>query len=93
MYVHKNHIRSWVIHTFNLKRLERENIGGSSTAIKRICNQDENISSEEICEIKSKRPKTTFDDNKCKKRMPKPVRRYDTTELDNESSNISPKER
>lgn len=26
MYVHKNHIRNWVVHTFHMKRLERERI-------------------------------------------------------------------
>ncbi|EDW88305.1 general transcription factor 3C polypeptide 1 isoform X1 [Drosophila yakuba] len=26
MYVHKNHIRNWVVHTFHIKRLEREKV-------------------------------------------------------------------
>ncbi|KAH8260035.1 hypothetical protein KR026_001010 [Drosophila bipectinata] len=26
MYVHKNHIRNWVVHTFHIKRLERERV-------------------------------------------------------------------
>lgn len=35
MYTHKNHIRQWLVQTFNLKRLDRENIGGSTAALKR----------------------------------------------------------
>ncbi|XP_037828780.1 general transcription factor 3C polypeptide 1 isoform X2 [Lucilia sericata] len=96
MYVHKNHIRSWVVHTFNLKRLDRENIGGSTSAIKRSCQQEEYTTSEEMCEIKSKRSKTTVGDvhsEERTKRTPKPVRRFDATQLENENSSTNLKER
>lgn len=96
MYVHKNHIRSWVVHTFNLKRLDRENIGGSTSAIKRSFNQEESISSEESCEIKSKRCKTISGDGHSEernKRTPKPVRRFDATQLEKENSSTNLKER
>ncbi|XP_073816879.1 general transcription factor 3C polypeptide 1 [Musca autumnalis] len=39
MYVHKNYVRSWVVHTFNLKRLDRENLGTSTAALKRSYEQ------------------------------------------------------
>lgn len=96
MYVHKNHIRSWVVHSFNLKRLDRENIGGSATAIKRTWNQDENIKFDEDYDVKSKRSNTVNNDSSCDeqlKRNPKPVRRFDSSELEKESSGINTKER
>lgn len=88
MYVHKNHIRSWVVHTFNLKRLDRENIGGSTSALKRSYNQDD---TEECSEIKAKKSKTsTCDENidERNKRTPKPVKRFDSTQVESPNTNL-----
>uniref|UniRef100_A0A1B0AFE8 B-block_TFIIIC domain-containing protein n=1 Tax=Glossina pallidipes TaxID=7398 RepID=A0A1B0AFE8_GLOPL len=92
MYVHKNHIRSWVVHTFNLKRLERENMGGSTAALKRnyetLTNSIEN-NFEEVVESppyklqkvdeganQSEQPSTS----RPSKRVVKPVKRFMATE-------------
>lgn len=100
MYVHKNHIRPWVVHTFNLKRLDRENLGGSTTAIKRTYNNNELSSSEENCDSKSKRRKTESEENsteenelRTSKRVSKAVKRFDETLNENESSSSNPNER
>lgn len=100
MYVHKNHIRPWVVHTFNLKRLDRENLGGSTTAIKRSYNNNELSNSEENCESKSKRRKTESEENsieenelRTSKRISKPVKRFDETLNENEATSSNPNER
>uniref|UniRef100_A0A1A9WA75 B-block_TFIIIC domain-containing protein n=1 Tax=Glossina brevipalpis TaxID=37001 RepID=A0A1A9WA75_9MUSC len=92
MYVHKTRMRSWVVHTFNLKRLERENIGGSTTALKRnyesLSNKTEDNSEEDAenpaCKLQkvdeitneSEQPSTS----RLSKRIVKPVKRYLATD-------------
>ena len=44
MYVHKSHIRPWLVHTFHIKRLDRETIG--STAAKTIKRKAEEANTE-----------------------------------------------
>lgn len=39
-FVHKSHMRHWLVRTFNLKRLECENIGGAKAAVKRAASKD-----------------------------------------------------
>lgn len=46
VFVHKKHMRPWVVQTFSLKRLEMENMGGTTSALKRTlnkttCNEDD----------------------------------------------------
>lgn len=104
MYVHKDHIRSWVVHTFNLKRLDRENMGGSTKALKRsfsqmiTANKDES-NLEEKQEINPKRSKTASDEDDCdeatcssQKRISKPAKLFDDAEK-NEISSVNPKDR
>lgn len=100
MYVHKNHIRPWVVHTFNLKRIDRENLGGSTTAIKRSYNNDERLNLEESCDLKSKRRKTENEENieeenelRTTKRISKPVKRFDETLHENDASSSNLNER
>lgn len=92
MYVHKNHIRSWVVHTFNLKRLDRENMGGSTAALKRnyesLTNPIENSFEEVVENAPYKLQKVEEDANQSEqpstsrpsKRIVKPVKRFMATE-------------
>lgn len=99
MYVHKNHVRSWVVHTFNLKRLDRENMGSSTAAIKRTYEQsthEEEAScssngqqneAKRICTEDADEPENNLPD----KRLSKPVKRFDSEKK--EGICIYPKER
>ncbi|KAM7349164.1 general transcription factor 3C polypeptide 1 isoform 1-T4 [Cochliomyia hominivorax] len=91
MYVHKNHIRPWVVHTFNLKRLDRENMGGITSSIKRSYNQIDNASSDDGSETKAKKSKTVCDEEPSK-RITKPVKRFDDTNLEIASTNLKQRE-
>ncbi|XP_017476820.1 PREDICTED: general transcription factor 3C polypeptide 1 isoform X1 [Rhagoletis zephyria] len=92
MYVHKSHIRPWVVHTFHLKRLEREKLGpdGTLTLKRKItsgdCSENENMDEEGSDEPEeassSKRAKlandvgATAEDQQLSKRVSKPVNRF-----------------
>ncbi|XP_013119342.2 general transcription factor 3C polypeptide 1 [Stomoxys calcitrans] len=106
VYVHKNHMRSWVVQTFNLKRLDRENMGSTTATIKRTYNemacgdQEEDNNSE----VPSKKPHTetnaaTSEEQSntevqsagTSKRIPKPVNRFDPAQ--NETVGVNVKDR
>lgn len=104
MYVHKNHIRQWVVHTFNLKRLDRENMGTSTAALKRTYDQMISGHEEDSCtnteEPQAKRLNSEQNSNDgsseeqnsiTTKRVSKPVHRFDPMEAD--SMSINPKEK
>lgn len=66
-------------------------MGGSTSALKRSYNQDDVMNSEECSEIKAKRSKTfAVDENNDdrSKRMPKPVKRFDPTQLESPNTNL-----
>ncbi|XP_004527469.1 general transcription factor 3C polypeptide 1 [Ceratitis capitata] len=86
MYVHKTNIRPWVVHTFHLKRLEREKLGPDGTAsLKRASTADDATLGDECDEeaCPSKRVKLTDDtseaveNQRSSKRIPKPVKRFE----------------
>lgn len=96
MYVHKNHIRSWLVHTFNLKRLDRENMGGSTTALKRALSLEKSGSCEEDDELPIKKARTISTENNSeerRKRVQKPVNRYDASTSKKENSSTFIEER
>ncbi|XP_011181660.2 general transcription factor 3C polypeptide 1 [Zeugodacus cucurbitae] len=92
MYVHKTHIRPWVVHTFHLKRLEREKLGpdgtvslkrGASVAEPSTSGSTEVADSDEADEASaSKKAKLAEDvkveDQRVSKRVPKPVKRFES---------------
>lgn len=55
-------MRHWVVHTFNLKRLERENIGGTTAALKRTLEKTDSIEDGS----KAKVPRTDENDSTIK---------------------------
>lgn len=94
MYVHKTNIRPWVVHTFHLKRLEREKLGPDGTvSLKRMASDSESgtsgnsgVADNDEADVAnaSKRPKLADDarvsaeDQRISKRVPKPVKRFES---------------
>ncbi|XP_014095965.2 general transcription factor 3C polypeptide 1 [Bactrocera oleae] len=94
MYVHKTHIRPWVVHTFHLKRLEREKLGPDGTVSLKRGASDAVPSTSDNAEVAdsddadgpgaSKRAKladvarVSADDQRISKRVPKPVKRFES---------------
>lgn len=94
MYVHKTHIRPWVVHTFHLKRLEREKLGPDGTVSLKRGASDAEPSTSGNAEVAdsddadgpgaSKRAKladdarVSADDQRISKRVPKPVKRFES---------------
>ncbi|XP_067640632.1 general transcription factor 3C polypeptide 1 isoform X2 [Eurosta solidaginis] len=98
MYVHKSNIRPWVVHTFHMKRLERENLGPDGyLSLKRSAKigEEDNDAIEDA--NSSKRPKlsnnssdSTQDEPSTSKRIPKPVQRFKS---ENMAEKVTEKER
>ncbi|XP_054727905.1 general transcription factor 3C polypeptide 1 [Anastrepha obliqua] len=92
LYVHKAHIRPWVVHTFHLKRLEREKLGPDGTVnLKHVANSagtSENATvdgegsdeAEEVSYGKRARlsddPSGSAKNEQISKRVSKPVKRF-----------------
>ncbi|XP_075148767.1 general transcription factor 3C polypeptide 1 [Haematobia irritans] len=98
MYVHKNHMRSWVVHTFNLKRLERENMGSTHKRTYDQMLSADQAEDEDSGEL-AKRSRLECDEGQVNdeqsiatgKRISRPVHRFEPGEIEN--LGIHPKER
>lgn len=87
VYVHKSHIRPWLVHSFHIKRLEKENMASKSSLKRKAEDVILDITNEDDDQPSSSK-KAKENNGEMIKRVSKPVERFEAG-TDNSDVNLN----